>query len=160
MWSSQPHITHLLGKLVKSISYWSKFFFFSFDLSSSCICSAVKPLPYRGIKWWNQKYNIDVRIEILFTILKMLRHKGTILTVKDFKILQSCLWQGQCSFCSSFPTYPTHWQPPHIFKFPIFEDTGQIPNQYRFETACEMATVFVFPSGRDRTIRCDLVQAK
>ena len=159
MWSSQPHITHLLGKLVKSISYWSKFFFFSFDLSSSCICSAVKPLPYWGIKWLNQEKQSRCQ-EICLQFLKMLRHKVTILTVKDFKILQSCLWHGQCSFCSSLPTYPTHWQPPHIFKFPIFEDTGQIPNQYRFETACEMATVFVFPSGKDRTIRCDFVQAQ
>ena len=45
-WSSNPHIMHLLGKLVISISYWSKFFFPNFVWSSSAICSLVSPLPY------------------------------------------------------------------------------------------------------------------
>ena len=45
-WSSDPHIRHLLGKLVISISYWSKFFFPNFIWSSSVICSLVSPLPY------------------------------------------------------------------------------------------------------------------
>ena len=124
-WSSDPHIRHLLGKLVISISYWSKFFFPNFIWSSSVICSLVSPLPY-------SKHIIDTFFHPQCKLAdKMWSNMGygKKRTSKDFRILHSCLCLGQCSFCSSLPTYPTHLHPPHIFKFPSFEDTGQIPNQ-------------------------------
>ena len=55
----------------------------------------------------------------------------------DCKTLQSVLWLGQSSFCSSLPRYPTILQPPHIFKLPILCDTGHTPNQYRLSVSCE-----------------------